>query len=318
MLEFDYYIPPSVPIDATTGDILDFSEVYMFDNNTDKFLCSFTGYGMPKIEYITQRGPYQHGRTALDYRLQPRTVVLQHRRNTCDRYSYWDARGDILNLLRPNYQLTDEFQPGRLRKILPDGSTRDLYVFFDDGLPFSSRPSVWDEFSIEEQVRFIAYDPIFFNPVADDVVWTLAVLNFWVLPWVFPEEFLFGSGIVSETVDVTYAGTWLTYPTIQIVGPVNSPTIENVTTNEKITLNYDIPVGRTVTFDLSYGAKTVTDDLGTNLIGVVTTDSDLATFHIAPHPEATNGLNQLRVTASNLTLGSSAITVFWNTRYIGI
>jgi len=316
-IEFDYYIPASVTV-ASDGTIADWSEVYTFDNSVDRFLLSTaTGTGMPTIEYITQRGPYQHGETVLDYRLRPRTIQLNHRRNACDRYSYWEVRADMLNLMRPNYHTGDQFGPGRLRKILPDGSIRDIYVLFDDGLPFSSSSSVWDEFSVEEQIRWIAHDPIFFNPVTSSVSWTLDDLNHWILPWTFPGEFLFGGGIISETVDVTYTGTWLTYPTIVFVGPMNVPKLENLTTGEKIELNYNIPAGTVITVDLAYGVKTVTDNFGNNLFGVITSDSDLANFHIAPHPEATNGINQLRAVASNLTYGSSGVYVYWNTRYIG-
>lgn len=317
-IEFDYYIPASVTV-ASDGTIADWSEVYTFDNSVDRFLLSTaTGTGMPSIEYITQRGPYQHGETVLDYRLKPRTIQLQHRRNACDRYSYWETRADMLNLMRPNYHLVDNFGPGRLRKVLPDGSIRDIYVLFDSGLPFSSSASEWDEFSVEEQIRWIAHDPIFFDPVTSSVEWTLAGLNHWILPWTFPSEFLFGGGILSEVVNVTYAGTWLTYPEIVFIGPMNLPRVENLTTNQKIDLNYNIPAGTTITVDLSYGNKTVTDNFGNNLFGVLTSDSDLANFHIAPHPEATGGVNQLRTIASNLTIDSSGIYVYWNTKYIGI
>ncbi len=317
-IEFDYYIPASVTV-ASDGTITDWSEVYTFDNSIDRFLLSTaTGTGMPDIEYITQRGPYQHGETVLDYRLRPRTIQLNHRRNACDRYSYWEVRADMLNLMRPNYHLGDQFGPGRLRKILPDGSIRDIYVLFDDGLPFSSSSSVWDEFSVEEQIRWIAHDPIFFNPDGSSQEWTLTDLDHWILPWTFPGEFLFGSGVLSETIDITYTGTWLTYPTVVFVGPMITPRIENLTTDEKIELNYIIPSGRYVTVDLGYGNKTVTDDLGTNLFGVITSDSDLAEFHLAPHPEATNGVNQIRVVASGLTVGVSSVYLYWNEKYIGM
>ena len=77
-------------------------------------------------------------------------------------------------------------------------------------------------------------------------------------------------------------------------------------------------MGETVTINLEYGNKTVVNNAGTNLIGTVTTDSDLATFHIAPDPEAVNGINQLLVTGDDAVIGQTEIRIEWHTNYIGI
>ena len=77
-----------------------------------------------------------------------------------------------------------------------------------------------------------------------------------------------------------------------------------------------------MTFDLSYGVKTVLNQNGTNLIGSLSTDSDLATFHLTPDAEVTantanDGLNPISVTGTNLN-EDSALMLKWYTRYIGI
>jgi hypothetical protein len=82
-------------------------------------------------------------------------------------------------------------------------------------------------------------------------------------------------------------------------------------------LDYAIPVGRTVTIDLKPGAKQVYDDLGTNLIGCVTTDSDLSTFHLAPAPEVAGGINQMHFLGSGLT-ADSQVTFQYFDRYLGL
>jgi hypothetical protein len=316
-VEFDYYIAPNVVINDD-GSIDDMTDVYSFDDRDTFFLYDFTGWGMPSIDYITQQGPYQHGVTVLDYRLQPRTIQLTHRKIACNRQGYWDDRYSLVDKLRPNHQLPNTFGPGRLRKTLPDGSIRDIKVLIEQGPTFAPRSrDAWDEYSFTETLRFIAHNPIIFNPAVQSQSWTSEQLNHWVLPWSFPSEFIFGSSILSETVNVAYTGNWLSYPTIYITGPIQNPIINNNTTNEKIELNYNVPAGVTIIINLEYGLKTVVDSLGNNLIGVLTTDSDLATFHIAPYPEAPMGVNSLTASGTGAAAFSTSITIKWYINDIG-
>lgn len=322
--EFDYYIPPNVTIN-TDGTIDDMSDVYEFHDQDQLFLYSFSGYGMPQIDYITQQGPYQHGETVLDYRLKPRIIQLVHKRIGGCRENYWDNRSDIINKLRPNMQFANSFGTGRLRKILPDESVRDLRVIIQSGPVFSPRNvDSWMEYDFQETIRFIAHNPILFNPSLESANWALSSFNnliFYESPnWtnraVFP--IWFGGDVLSEILNITYSGTWLAYPTIIITGPLETPRIYNNTTNEKIQLDYAVSVGETVTINLEYGQKTVTNNFGSNLIGTISSDSDLASFHIAPYPEAPNGINEFEVVGGGAVLGQTEVRLTWNTNYIGI
>lgn len=324
MIEFDYYIPPDVTINDD-GSISDMSNVYIFDDRKGTFLRSFTGWGMPPIRYITQRGPFQHGQTALDYRLEPRIIQYLHRKTGACRNDYWDNRSSLINAIRPNRQSANSFDPGRLRKILPDGSIRDLYVFLELGPAFSPRSNdEWDEYAIEETIRFIAHNPIAFNPDLESAVWEVENLDnliFYESPdyedrAVFP--IWFGTSSLSDTITVSYNGTWLTYPIITITGPLDNPKITNNTTNEKVELSYSVSAGETVTINLEYGQKTVENNTGINLIGTVTSDSDVATFSIVPDPTASNGENEIGVFGSNAVLGDTEVVLKYNERYIGI
>lgn len=323
-IEFSYYIPPDTIINDD-GTIDDMSGVYSFDNYDTLKLMSFTGYGMPPINYITQQGPFQHGQSVIDYRLQPRVIQLVHYRRGGCRQDYWDNRSDLINFLRPNRQTANSFEPGRLRQTLPDGTVRDLKVFIDSGPKFNPRSTdVWNELAFEETLRFVAYDPILFNPAQQEQSWVLESLDnliFYESPdWtdraVFP--IWFGGEVLLETTDVTYNGTWLSYPKIFITGPLDGPRITNLTTDKKIELDYNISAGEVVTIDLEYGQKTITNNFGTNLIGTATTDSDIAEFAIVPSPEATDGVNTLTVLGANANLGQTEIKLTYNENYIGI
>lgn len=316
-VEFTQYIAPD-------------GQVYRFDTH-DKFLMSITGMGMSPLSYITQRGPFQHGETAIDYRLNKRVIQLVHRRNECSRDGYWNIRADMVNLLRPNRQTIGDFSMGALRIIMPDGRTRDIDVIIEQGPVFAPRnPMQWDEWGFIETVRFVAHDPTFYDPTEVTETWVLAASDQLVFntvggaldTLVFRKDgvgdgLLFGAGVIDDDLTVNYTGTWLSFPTIEIDGPMSGFIITNITTGEFIRLDYVIPAGEMVTITLEYGNKTVINDTGVNLIGTVTTDSDLSTFHIAPDPEATGGVNTINVLGGN-TDGNTEVRLSYLTRYIGI
>lgn len=311
-IEFDYYITP---------DGLEYS---FHHHNAEgipcvsgRFLSQFSGQGMPPITYVTQRGPFQHGETVLDYRLEPRRIAYVHRRQGCDRDAYWDIRADLINYLRPNRQTSNTFSPGRLRKILPSGAKRDINVFIESGPGYGARDvNMWDETAITETLVFYAPDPVFYDPDTELQSMTIDICSDLVFPFTFP--FIFCGSSVNETDTITYTGTWLSYPVITIQGPAAEARVSNITTGEKIEFTRTIPAGTTITINCAYGAKTVTDDTGANWIGGLTEDSDLATFHIAPAPEAPGGVNSISAQARDGVAGETLFTIAYITRYIGI
>ncbi len=281
-----------------------------------RWVVSFSGFGTPPIDYITQRGPFQHGVTVKDFFLRPRVIQLLIRQAFCDRVAWWAGRAALLNEIRPNRQATATgATPGTLRIVETDGTTRDLSVFITEGPRFEPRVSgEWDEWAFMEALRFIAHDPVAFDPDEVTAAFMITLDDDLVFSITFPIRF--GAGDLDDTLAVTYPGTWLTFPIITIVGPVETPRIDNNTTGEKIEFSIDIGPGRTITIDLSEGAKTVVDDLGSNLIGGITSDSDLGTFHIAPDPEAPGGVNDLRLRGIHPT-GSTSVSLAYFSRYFG-
>jgi hypothetical protein len=304
LIEFDEYIAPD-------------GEVYEFHDGEARFLLGIGGQGMPPIEYRTQRGPFQHGETPLAFHLRPRVIQMVHRRQDCQRMGHWDARGDIMNLLRPNRQAIGAFASGILRKRLPDSSIRDIDVFIESGPAFEPRRlDAWDEWAFTETIRFVAFDPVFYDPVEELATFALGDMGQLCFPICFP--ICFNSDTINADESLTYPGTWLSYPTIRFVGPMNGPVITNLTTGEKIDLAYTIPIGDYVVATLAYGHKTIVDNHGANLIGLLSPDSDLATFHIEPAPGAPGGINNFNVTVGGGKPGITLVTVTYHVRYIGI
>ena len=306
LIEFDEYISPD-------------GETYKFRNGLDKFLISGSnGLGLPPIEYRTQRGPFQNGETPLSFNLKPRLITLLHRYNNCNRQGYWDNRAELLNVMRPNRQ-TGSFSTGTLRKKLPDGTKRDVSVFITDGLQFDDNQAIWDEFSVQDIVRFIAHDPILYDPDEKSTEYTTIEETSLVFPFSFDTtNITFGVSSIVTGSTLTYNGTWISYPTITITGPISFPVITNVSTDEVIELNYSISGSEIVTINLEYGNKTVTNQVDTNLIGYVSSNSDLSSFHLAPDPEVTDGENVITVTGGNIVAGVSQFDVSYYEKYIGM
>src|SRR3990172_10515412 len=123
--EFTEYIAPN-------------GSIYQFDT-MDRFLMSEEGLGMPAIQYITQKGPYQHGSSLIAYRLQERTIQLILREDSCDRTAYWASRAALLDSIRPNRYVGYNFDAGVLRKKFQDGKIRDIKVVIEQGPIFTAR-----------------------------------------------------------------------------------------------------------------------------------------------------------------------------------
>lgn len=314
LIEFDYYISPAPE-----------SQEFNLHDAHVRFVMSITGRGMPPIQYITERGPLQHGESLLDYRLRPRMITMITRRRFQCREDYWDGRNALLDALRPNRQAIGQFNPGVLRKVLPDGSMRDIEVMIESGPAFEPRDTDrWDERAFTEILRFVAHDPTFYDPDQQAEQWTVTLednLIFYEAPayidrLVFP--IWFEGPIISAYQDVAYLGTWVGYPTIVVTGPASNLLIRNITTDERLDLSaYSIGVGEIVTFTTEYGNKTVTNQIGDNLLPYLSTDSDLATFHLEPDPGAAGGVNQMYVSASGVT-PATQVVIYWFIRYIGI
>ena len=86
-------------------------------------LRSTANFGLPPVRFITQRGPFQDGETALDMRLDPRVIQIEVVNYLCNRTEFWTTRNELLDLLRPNraFSAAGTYRPLIYRKRLPGG-----------------------------------------------------------------------------------------------------------------------------------------------------------------------------------------------------
>ena len=292
---------PVVLIDSD-GDELTLEESYR--------VRMLDGIGMPPVEHRTERGPYQDGETYLGSVLRPRVLTFDTFLTGATELSVWQCRDVMLELL---LALQQGFHA---RVTRPDGSQRQIQLRYLAGLEMAIDHRNWTRYQ-PAAFQAVAYNPLWYNPTA--TVWAYS-LSGGVGSFGFPLGFPAGFGSTAVDVRETrqYAGTWKAHPRIHVTGPIDNLVIENETTGEKLDFTgYSLGDGESLDIDLRYGHKTVKDGAGLNLIDKLTTDSDLATWHIAAHPEAIEGDNVMRVRGTGAT-AATAISIQFFTQYGGI
>ncbi len=269
------------------------------------------GIGMPPVAHIAQRSPRQDGDTLLDVRLEPREVTVGILQWQEDRAGFWSARRALLGMLK-------RFDGLKLRLVLNDtGESFDLDVAYEAGAELGTDESVGLR-DFAAAIRLRAHDPTWYATTPKSLVTgtSLTGKEAGILPWSFP--IYFDVAFVLSDIALKYAGTWKTYPQIDIRGPIAYPIVTNTTTGETLKLEAIIPDGEIVRIDLAPNQKTVRNiTTDTNWMEYLSDDSDLATWHIAAEPEAPGGNNSLHFEGS-LGDDNTVIAVRWYDRYIGV
>lgn len=281
---------------------------YSLDDDTICRLKSHDGWGVPPNHRLTERGPNQHGDTDLGMRLDPRigTIIVQLPVQTMA--TMYERRDQLVDIFSPANDLT--------LKWALDYGTRyiDGHVSSEMSLPIDQR--LWSAQIVTVRIR--CADPTFYALPAQVVTFALGGSgDAFAVPMAIPWPI--GTSTLDQTVQVTYAGNWRSHPhRIRIVGPITNPVITNETTEEVLDFTgTTIAAGEYFDIDCRYGYKTIIDQDGDNQIATLTEDSDLATFHLAPHPEAVDGINDINVSGSAV---NEATEVYLNyyTRYLGL
>jgi len=286
------------------------SESYQVHQLTNRWLTELAGAGMPAVEHVVQRSAGQDGATLLRVRLQPRTIVVGMTVVAGSRAGYWSERRSLLDMLKRS--------EGLILRLVNDetGESFDLDVVYEAGVEFDARSDIGQRgFQIAVQLK--AYNPLWRST---EPRYIAVGIPTYADAGTFPAAFgwTLGSSLLYRDIAINYAGTWTSYPQIDIRGPITNPLINNRTTGEKLELQVSVPDNEVVRIDLTPGVKTVRNiTTAQNWMQYLTSDSNLATFHLAAHPEAPNGINDLFIQG---TLGgdNTAVTIRWYDRYIGI
>lgn len=283
---------------------------YQLDGTNPYSYLGHDNLGAAPRRRLVERGPQQHGETDLGYRLDPRVFTLLLQIEAADAAAFWDQRNDLISYFAPYHAPILGFW-------LKNGAVRyiDCHLVGDLMMPDGEYMGTIQRAAAQLK----APDPTFYDPVGQSSTFSLGGGGD-----AFPVPHEVPHGVGASTIDqstvIAYAGNWLSFPhLIRITGPIEDCVITNVTTGEKLDFTgATIAGGDYIDIDCRYGQKTVIDNDGVNRIADLTSDSDLATFHLAPDSaEAPGGLNSIRVTGSGVT-EATGVQVNWFERYLGI
>ena len=259
------------------------------------------GFGLAPMHRITQRGPMQNGDSDVDFRLDPRIMQIPLFVATTSVDEHYTARGRLLSVFSPSNTVG-------VVTVTTSAWTRSINVKVLGGMSFDTDPQVG--YALRAVIQLRADDPTWYDAEPHVIAGSAGIAGTaTAYPVIYPRTY--GTANINATTTYTYDGTWQAYPVITALGPITGLVITNNTTGQVITTTGSIAAGRTYTYDLRYGKKTVYDDLGNNQIATVAASSNLATWAIVV------GINSISIAAS-ASSSPAAVAITYNTRYIGI
>lgn len=263
-------------------------------------LDKWDGLGLNVITRLSSQGPQQRGDTDRGFKTQPRFVTLVFivvgvgGAGLLPEEDLDNKRKALLRLVRAtNVGCTLKFTK-------QSGDVKYLDVEYVNS-------DVSDRFARAKEkvgVTFKASEPDFYLLPGDAVTFGQSGGDDeFVVPIVVPMAV--GSDVLSETHNIEYEGSAPTFPSIRITGPIEDALLENLSTGKTIFFEgITIDADDYVDIDLRYGYKQALDQDGDYV--QVSEDSDLADFAIVPDPEAPDGINQLKISGTNVTSATQA------------
>ena len=288
-------------------------------------LMAHDGLGLVSPARAVQQGPYQHGGTLLSARLVPRTITLKIAvKSTTE--ALMRAGTEALERLCNRLDI-----PLYLDVTRPDGSVRRLDVYHNSG--FALPRTAGEHLSATiDVIQLVADNPIAYTPALTTTTlavggsasagWEMDTTPTSVDGWFLDsgggavDGWYMGASVIDVHLIITYTGTWPAYPLIRVVGPIADPIITNDTTGDKLDFTgFTLGAGEYIDIDCRYGYKTVTEDDGSNRLGNLTADSDLATWRLVPADEALGGLNDIHIEGTGAT-GATVVYMTYHTQWI--
>ncbi len=284
-----------------------FNEDYSFDGRTIHTI-GMINFGRAPSHLITQRGPFQNGDTIIDYRLDPRIMVLPLVCRCENFIEMMDTRHDLQRIFTIGIDpcvIGIEWDPsGRVSYAIDAVISGGLELDHDA-----------KDFNVYFTIQFHAADPtwrsttLITQPIGGVVIGT---------PTAYPKPYPVGYGgaSLSRVTSLAYGGTAVSYPVIQATGPITGLTMTDTLGNQ-ITFDDPIPAGSVWTIDLTYGAKTVYSQDGINQFAAANIASDFVTWGIYPAPIAPDGSNTISVSGTG-TDADSRVNMYYYVRFQGL
>jgi hypothetical protein len=273
------------------------------------YLTGSLNWGLAPLHRITQRGPFQDGDSDIDFRLDPRVFSLPIVVPASTIEEHLDRRNLLLQVFKPGND-TATFQLSWTSGIVT--KERSINVKVVGGLAMDTDSK---DFDVRAVVQLRAADPTWYDTTENNQAISQAVFGS-PTPYPKPYPVPYGSISINRITTINYDGSWIAFPTIQCTGPATDLTLVDSLGNI-ISFDVPIPAANTWTINLSYGVKTVTDQLGNSQFAALNINSDLQNWALYPDPTALNGANTFSVSA-NTTDANTRVVLTYYSRYIGV
>lgn len=258
------------------------------------------GLGMPKPNHRMFPSDTQDGSSYGGVNMLSRMVSLRIGLEADNRAELESLRDNVFRLFSPSHELL-------LRISRQDGTVRSLYGYYQEGLEYDSGTRYG---SMEPFVVVIECpDPISVGDMREaDISGSVSTGSTWTIPMTIP--FVIGPGEWNARHPTHYAGTYKSYPCIDIHGPADTFTLRNVTTGGSLILAKSVGTGIIISVDLQ--TQNVKDADGANQYGVLNYIlSGLSDMYLQ------HGENIITVEGSGFNANSRAV-VSWKERWLEI
>lgn len=293
------------------NDTYTFNEEGNFESgqNYTVYLTGSLNWGLAPMHRITQRGPFQDGDSDIDFRLDPRVLSLPIVSPCSTFEEHLDRRERLLSIFKPGNDIA-RFRITWFNGVVSKNRSIDVHVV--GGLTMDTDSK---DYNVRGVVQLRAADPTWYDTFSDSEVISASLFG---TPTPYPKTYPvpYGSSTINKTTAINYAGTWLSYPIIQCVGPATNLTIVDGL-GHIINFIDPIPAANTWTIDLRYGAKTVVDQTGLNKFSSLNINSNLVNWALYPDPAVANGINVIDVSATGND-PDTQVTMTYFARFIGV
>lgn len=282
----------------------------------------FANFGAAPVNYQTQSGYKQIGSQVLDYNLTERrmTILIRAMSDDPTRPAYWSQRAEILDFFRPNRGTDGNELTLTIGRLDENGDVvrRSIQCRYESGLEFEDFDNDVNDFIADAGINVIAHNPIWYDSSETILTPSASSSDNLVFPITFP--IVFGTpGLIYDTGDLAYTGSWRAYPTMTITGPYTTCTLENLGTGASLDLLVQIGAGDSRIITLSEQRFSIVDNMGDSKFDELSLTSNLKDFFIPTSGEViAGGAQQIQARLLGASESQSAFEFRYKTAYYGI
>ena len=289
-LQLTWYAPDGTPtvFSATATDYV--------------LLKRYEGFSFTPATHRTTRSPYQNGATIQNTDGDPREISFEIM-----------VKADTLSAMETLIEnLSDQFNPlgdeGILVYEKANGDTRRIYC--KSNMP-SIDMNVRNATSQKVLIKLIAYDPFWYSSSSNIAYVAPPGTEMFPFPSVTSWPWEFGAIPASPT--VINAGTMDAACNFVFTGPIENPSLNNITTGKIFSITKDMAAGDTFTVNTDIGEQSAyyTPSGGATVNGMQYVDVTASFWQLVP------GNNVITLTSDSAT-SPAGCSVEWSDRYVGV